>query len=171
MIPKRLRTKFISSINYIEKISDVTVDVKLLLNEAKILDSQHWMDSFTQTKICVQENNLWMNFTENMTYTKSVIDNLKKYMPFNSVYYRYVKPLTCYNWHVDIMSTCLHIPLTTNFGCKFVYEDAVFTMPADGSVYMVNNSKPHTFINAGNEPRLHITMDIFLQPTVNETIS
>jgi len=162
MIPERLRTKFLPPINYIEKIPDVTVDVGLLLNEAKILDSQHWIDSFMQTKICVQENSQWMNFTENMTYTKSVIDNLKKYMPFNSVYYRYVKPFTCYNWHVDTMSTCLHIPLKTNFGCKFVYEDAVFSMPANGSVYMVNNSKPHTFVNASKDLRLHITMDIFL---------
>jgi hypothetical protein len=32
-------------------------------------------------------------------------------------------------------------------------------MPADGSAYVVNNGIPHSFMNAGSEPRLHLTFE------------
>jgi hypothetical protein len=160
MIPERLRKSWVSSIEYIEKIPDISVDVPLLLQEFHTLDNQSWMEGKVQTKLCVYYFN-WKEFTQNMPYTKTIINELKTVMPYNSVYYRYVHSNTCYNWHVDEMQTCLHIPLVTNQGCKFVYDDAVFSMPADGSVYMVNNGKFHSFMNSGSKSRLHITMDIF----------
>ncbi len=165
MIDSVLQTKFLKSfdspIEYIEKIPGLKVDIDLLFQEFKIIEKLEWMIGTVQSKLCVHQNCQWKECTNEMHYTKSVIDGLKDYIPFNSVYYRYVHSNTCYNWHVDKMKTCLHIPLITNEGCKFVYDDAVFSMPADGSVYIVNNSKPHTFMNAGPVSRLHITMDIF----------
>jgi len=160
MIHEKFRTSFKSSISHIEKIPDISVDVKLLLQESYTLSDQDWAESKIQTKLCIYYFE-WKEFTKNMLYTRSVIDYLKQFMPFNSVYYRYVHSNTCYNWHVDKMQTCLHIPLVTNEGCKFVYDDAVFSMPADGSVYIVNNGKHHSFMNGGTQSRLHITMDIF----------
>ncbi len=160
MISEKLRKSWRSPVDYIEKISDISVDVPLLLQEFQTVKNQDWMESKVQNKLCIYYLN-WKTFTENMSYTRSIIDSLKTHMPFNSVYYRYVHSNTCYHWHKDEMQTCLHIPLVTNQGCKFVYDDKVFSMPADGSVYMVNNGKFHSFMNSGSESRLHITMDIF----------
>ena len=161
MIPEKFRKSSPPPIEYIEKIPNIKVDVQLILKESTVLEKLDWMDSNVQKKLCVYRNTNWEEFTKDMHYTRSVIDSLKDYMPFNNVYYRYVKTNTCYNWHIDRMQTCLHIPLITNEGCKFVYDNAVFSMPADGSVYIVNNSIYHTFINSGKNDRLHITMDIF----------
>jgi len=159
-IPEKLRKNFPPKIKYIEKIPDISVDVHLMCSELKTLNTASWQKTNNQTKLCLYELN-WRDFTVSIPYTKTVIDSLKSYMPFNSVYYRYLHSQTCYSWHIDVMETSLHIPLITNEGCKFVYSDAIFSMPADGSVYMVNNSIPHSFMNAGRHDRLHITMDIF----------
>lgn len=148
-------------VDYIEKLPDYSVDVELLLSEAKALKSLNWVESSMQKKFSLLYKFKWKTDINPMPYTMSVLDSLKKEMPYNSVYYRYVKPYTCYNWHIDKMATCIHIPLITNEGCKFVYDDKVFSMPADGSVYIVNNSIPHSFMNAGHMDRLHITLDIF----------
>ena len=157
----KFRNTHIGPVDYIEKLPNYSIDVETLINEAKILESLDWIDGFIQKKISLMYKFKWNDLVNSMPCTKSILDDLKKEMPYNSVYYRYVKPNTCYSWHVDMMHTCLHIPLITNEGCKFVYSDKVFSMPADGSVYIVNNSIPHTFINSGRYPRLHITMDIF----------
>jgi hypothetical protein len=153
-------------VDYIEKLPNYSVDVTTLLAEANVLKPLDWnnssiQDVFIQRKFSLMYRFKWNEIISSMPYTMSVLDSLKKEMPYNSVYYRYLNPYTCYNWHTDRMHTCIHIPLITNEGCKFVYTDKVFTMPADGSVYMVNNSIPHTFVNAGSNPRLHITLDIF----------
>ena len=161
----KFKTKLINNfkcpVDYIERIADLKVDVSILLKELKFLENQEWIKNFMQTKLGVYRDNTWKDYASEMVYTKTIIDKLKTHMPFNSVYYRYLHTATCYYWHFDSMQTCLHIPLITNEGCKFVYEDAVFHMPADGSVYIVNNGKPHSFMNAGSADRLHITLDIF----------
>lgn len=95
-----------------------------------------------------------------LPYTIEVAEQIKKIYNFNSITYRSVQPNTAYNWHVDVGQLCYHIPLITNPGCWFVYEHRSFTMPADGSVYIVNNGKPHTFVNAGTEPRVHLTFEV-----------
>ena len=97
---------------------------------------------------------------DNISYTKETIDKISEIFTFDSVNYRYVMPNTAYNWHSDIGANCLHIPLITNEGCRFVYENKSFFMPADGTLYTVNNGKPHTFVNAGSKPRLHLTFEI-----------
>jgi len=157
----KLRQNYKPTVEYIEKIPNFTVEVKTLLREFENCKSLDWIDNFMQLKFAIMQRYQWHDVINSMPYTKSVFESLTKYIPYNSIYYRYVKPHTCYNWHVDKMESCLHIPLITNPGCKFVYENNVFSMPADGSVYFVNNSIFHTFANAGTQPRLHITLDIF----------
>jgi len=80
-------------------------------------------------------------------------------MDFNSINYRIVNTNRCYNWHVDQGKNCMHIPLTTNDGCWFVFDNRCFRMPADGTVYIVNNERPHTFMNSGTTERLHLTFE------------
>ena len=157
----KLRTNFKSPVKYIEAIADFKVDISMLLKESEHLNPNNWIDANWQDKISLMHKFVWDDAINNMPYTKSICEELRNISPYNSIYYRYLKPNTCYNWHRDAMGTCLHIPLITNEGCKFVYEDAVFTMPANGSVYIVNNGIPHSFMNAGKTKRLHITLDIF----------
>ena len=61
----------------------------------------------------------------------------------------------CYSLHKDI-SKRIHIPIETNDKCFFVIDDKVVRLPADGSVYEVDTTKIHTFVNASINPRIHI---------------
>lgn len=114
-----------------------------------------------QRKFHLMKNNQFVydDFSK-IPYTKETIDKISDIFTFDSVNYRYIMPNTAYNWHLDTGGNCLHIPLITNEGCWFVYANKSFSMPADGSLYAVNNGKPHTFVNAGKEPRLHLTFEI-----------
>jgi hypothetical protein len=95
---------------------------------------------------------------DKMPYTQTVIDELYETYHFNYVGYRCLLPRRSLSWHYDEGKMCYHIPLITNPGCWFVYEGKSFHMPADGSVYIVNNQSMHTFVNAGDEPRIHFTL-------------
>jgi len=62
-----------------------------------------------------------------------------------------------YSWHLDY-SARLHIPLITNESCFFIIEEQKYYLPADGSVYWVDTTKWHTFVNANRNEfmRSHI---------------
>ena len=62
---------------------------------------------------------------------------------------------TCYSYHCDLSSR-IHLPLIANNDCFFIIEDNVYRTPADGSVYKVDTTKKHTFVNASFEKRIHI---------------
>ncbi len=164
MIPERLRTRFESKIEFIEKLDSISVDIDKLLEEFELvrhlLVQKKTSGTLVQKKLGILQQNIYHPVIENLPYTKQIIEKLGEYYPYNSVYYRIVMPLTCYPWHSDPMHSCLHIPLQTNLGCRFIYENCAFHMPADGSVYLVNNQKSHTVANAGPTERLHITLDI-----------
>jgi len=129
------------------------------LNEDKMEDvTNHGNAVLVQRKFHLLKNGVYEN-VNSMPYTAEVIDSVMQMQEFDSVTYRIVLPNTCYNWHVDTGKFCVHIPLITNPGCRFVYETRAFSMPADGSAYVVNNGIPHTFVNAGTDPRLHLTFE------------
>ena len=96
---------------------------------------------------------------DQMPETKRVADEVKKIFDFTSMVYRLMKPVSLYRWHKDTSNLCLHIPIETNPGCMFIYEDKHFHMPANGSVYIASNTRFHTFINAGDTDRIHIVFD------------
>jgi len=163
MIPSKLRVFYSSDVEYIQKLQNINVDVKKLLSEYEF--AKHLMVEATnlilvQKKLGILQKDVYHPIIAQLPYTKQVIESLKTYYPYNSVYYRSIMPLTCYPWHSDLMQSCIHIPLQTHEACKFVYENHNFHMPADGSVYLVNNKKSHTAINASPKERLHITLDI-----------
>jgi len=62
-----------------------------------------------------------------------------------------------YSWHLDY-SKRIHIPLITNESCFFIIEETKIHLPADGSVYLVDTTKWHTFVNANRNKfdRSHI---------------
>lgn len=159
--------KFVNpTIPYIDTLNQVSVHINKLMLEFELIKDKFKDVSHHDNKVLVQKkyhlmmHHKFEDVIEQMPYTKSVAEELFNHLPYNSINYRYVMPNTCYNWHQDTGLCCLHIPLITNPGCWFVYEHKSFFMPANGSVYIVNNGKMHTFINAGSEPRLHITFEI-----------
>lgn len=66
-----------------------------------------------------------------------------------------LKPRRCYTYHTD-RSPRIHIPIITNENNFFIIEDTIYRLPADGTVYKVDTTKMHSFVNASNETRLHI---------------
>jgi len=154
-------------VDYIEKLPAITVDTACLLSEFQACISSKMEDVvnhgnavLVQQKFHLMKNRKFKEEIVAMPYTKNITQQLLQISYFDSVNFRYVMPNTCYNWHFDKGQTCMHIPLITNEGCWFVYENKSFSMPADGSVYLVNNGRSHTFVNAGTQQRLHLTFEI-----------
>ena len=131
-----------------QSVSDILTDVVNHGNAVLVQKKFH----LVQTSIESEE-------LKKLPYTSEVIKTIMNIHKFDSANYRIVMPNTCYNWHVDTGKVCVHVPIITNPGCKFIYEHKSFSMPADGSAYVVNNGIPHTFMNAGPEPRLHLTFE------------
>jgi hypothetical protein len=67
----------------------------------------------------------------------------------------WVKPFSCYSFHKDT-SPRLHLPLITNPQCFFVFKDIPVYHMSAGNLYWSDTTKPHTFINCSNQPRLHL---------------
>jgi hypothetical protein len=90
-------------------------------------------------------------FAYDLPYTNSVLAQLGMY---RSRLMR-MKPKTCYSYHWDPTKR-MHIPLITNENNFFVIDDEVSRYPADGSYYLVDTTKKHTFVNASFDSRIHI---------------
>lgn len=140
----------------IEKLKTEFAQVEDLLTERKRPDSPVLIQK-ALTLYQSKEHEI----LKTIPYTRKIIRHIMQIYSFNTVCYRCVMPDTCYSWHVDSGNMCMHIPLTTNPGCRFVYEDKSFFMPADGSLYAVNTVKYHSFMNGGSTPRTHITFENF----------
>jgi hypothetical protein len=80
------------------------------------------------------------------------VDLIKKYNLKRSRLI-WAPPRSAYSFHKDV-SPRVHIPLVTNPGCYFIFENYMKHIPA-GSVYWVDTARFHTFINTSIYPRLH----------------
>lgn len=161
----KLRSFYTPPVDYIAVLPDITVDCGLLLAEFNEHCSSHMQDAVNRNPLIQKKFHLMLNLRfheliHSMPYTQQIVHTLSSILPYNSINYRSIQPNTAYNWHQDKGQCCLHIPLITNRGCWFVYENHSFSMPANGSVYIVNNHRYHTFVNSGATPRLHITFEI-----------
>lgn len=90
-------------------------------------------------------------FAYDIPYTNSVLSELGMYR----TRLMNMKPKTCYSYHWDPTKR-MHIPLLTNENNFFVIDDKISRYPADGSYYLIDTTKKHTFVNASFENRLHI---------------
>lgn len=160
-----------NNIVFIEKYPNLKVNINRLLSEfnnTKLEDvTNHNNKTLVQRKFHILKDvddyhEVITSYSKlnKFSYTLEIAETLRKTLDFNSITYRSIEPNTCYNWHTDPGKICYHIPLITNQGCWFIYEHRSFHMPATGEIYIVNNSRPHTFVNAGDSPRIHITFDI-----------
>ena len=89
------------------------------------------------------------------TYFKEVFETLSSKYKLGRVRILLKEPRSTLSWHRD-PEPRLHIPIITNPGCKMVIEDVAKHMPADGKVWITNNTKYHNFFNGGEQNRIHI---------------
>ena len=89
------------------------------------------------------------------TYFKEVYDKLSLKYKLGRVRILLKKPRSTLSWHRD-PEPRLHIPIITNPGCIMVINNVAYHMPADGSVWITNNTKYHNAFNGGEENRIHL---------------
>ena len=89
------------------------------------------------------------------TYFKEVFDTLSKKYKLGRVRILLKEPRSTLSWHRD-PEPRLHIPIVTNPGCLMVIDKVAQHMPADGNVWVTNNTKYHNAFNGGEENRVHL---------------
>ena len=68
-------------------------------------------------------------------------------------------PRTTLSWHRD-PEPRLHIPIVTNFGARMCIDNLIHHMPADGGVWITDNTKYHNAFNGGEEDRVHLVATV-----------
>ena len=89
------------------------------------------------------------------TYFKEVYDKLSEKYKLGRVRLLLKEPRSTLSWHRD-PEPRLHIPIYTNPGAIMVIDHIAKHMPADGSVWITNNTKYHNAFNGGEENRVHL---------------
>ena len=89
------------------------------------------------------------------TYFEKVIKVISSKYKLGRVRILLKEPRSTLSWHRD-PEPRLHIPLITNPGCLMVIDNVAKHMPADGSVWITNNTKYHNAFNGGEENRIHL---------------
>ena len=89
------------------------------------------------------------------TYFKEVYDQLIKKYKLGRMRLLLKEPRSTLSWHRD-PEPRLHIPIYTNPGAIMVVDHVAKHMPADGSVWITNNTKYHNAFNGGEENRVHL---------------
>ncbi len=89
------------------------------------------------------------------TYFKEVYDQLTKKYKLGRMRLLLKEPRSTLSWHRD-PEPRLHIPIYTNPGAIMVVDNVAKHMPADGCVWITNNTKYHNAFNGGEENRVHL---------------
>ena len=100
------------------------------------------------------------------TYFKEVYETLSKKFKLGRVRLLLKEPRSTLSWHKD--PECrLHVPIITNKGCSMVIENVAKHLPADGNVWITNNTKYHNFFNGGEQARIHLVACVLESPFNN----
>ena len=89
------------------------------------------------------------------TYFAEVYKTLKKKFKIGRIRLLVKQPRSSLSWHRD-PEPRLHIPIITNPGAIMVVDHVAKHLPADGSVWVTNNTKYHNAFNGGEENRIHL---------------
>ena len=89
------------------------------------------------------------------TYFKDVFDALSSKYKLGRVRILLKEPRSTLSWHRD-PEPRLHIPIITTPGSIMVIDNVAKHLPADGSVWITNNTKYHNAFNGGEENRIHL---------------
>ena len=97
------------------------------------------------------------------TYFKEVFEILSKKYKLGRVRLLLKEPRSTLSWHKD--PECrLHVPIITNKGCSMEIENVAKHLPADGKVWITNNTKYHNFFNGGEQARIHLVGCVLESP-------
>ena len=97
------------------------------------------------------------------TYFKEVFETLKERFKLGRVRLLLKEPRSTLSWHKD--PECrLHVPIITNKGCSMVIENIAKHLPANGKVWITNNTKYHNFFNGGEQARIHLVACVLDSP-------
>ena len=97
------------------------------------------------------------------TYFEEVYETLKNKFKLGRVRLLLKEPRSTLSWHKD--PECrLHVPIITNKGCSMVIENVAKHLPADGKVWITNNTKYHNFFNGGEQARVHLVACVLESP-------
>ena len=100
------------------------------------------------------------------TYFKEVYEALSSKFKLGRVRLLLKEPRSTLSWHKD--PECrLHVPIITNKGCSMVIENVAKHLPADGKVWITNNTKYHNFFNGGEQARIHLVACVLESPFKN----
>lgn len=68
-----------------------------------------------------------------------------------------IPPKRVYSMHRDLMPR-IHLPIKTNSQCYFIFKDPceIHHLPAEGNAFWVDTTRFHTFMNGGNDVRIHL---------------
>ena len=91
----------------------------------------------------------------NHTYFKEVYEQLTDRYKLGRTRLLLKEPRSTLSWHRD-PEPRLHIPIYTNPGAIMVVDKVAKHMPADGSVWITNNTKYHNAFNGGEQNRVHL---------------
>ena len=93
------------------------------------------------------------------TYFKEMYDAITKKYKLGRVRMLWKLPRTTLSWHRD-PEPRLHIPIVTNFGARMCIDNLIHHMPADGGVWITDNTKYHNAFNGGEEDRVHLVATV-----------
>ena len=93
------------------------------------------------------------------TYFKEVYDTLTAKYKLGRIRLLWKLPRTTLSWHRD-PEPRLHIPIITNPGSIMVIDTEARHMPADGSVWVTDNTRYHNAFNGGEEDRVHLVATV-----------
>ena len=97
------------------------------------------------------------------TYFEDVYRELSEKFKLGRVRLLLKEPRSTLSWHKD--PECrLHVPIITNKGCSMVIENVAKHLPADGKVWITNNTKYHNFFNGGEQARVHLVACVLESP-------
>ena len=100
------------------------------------------------------------------TYFQEVYETLSNRFRLGRVRLLLKEPRSTLSWHKD--PECrLHVPIITNKGCSMVIENVAKHLPADGKVWITNNTKYHNFFNGGEQARVHLVAFVLESPFKN----
>jgi hypothetical protein len=93
------------------------------------------------------------------TYFKEVYTTLTNKYKLGRIRLLWKLPRTTLSWHRD-PEPRLHIPIVTNPGARMCIDTEVRHMPADGSVWITDNTRYHNAFNGGEEDRVHLVATV-----------
>ena len=97
------------------------------------------------------------------TYFKEVFEILSKKYKLGRVRLLLKEPRSTLSWH-KYPEFRIHVPIITNKGCSMVIENVAKHLPADGKVWITNNTKYHNFFNGGEQARIHLVACVLESP-------